>query len=114
MKKIEHNSNWPYIPDYPCRILMIGGSGSGKTKALLNLINYQPDVDKIYLYGKDPYIAKYQFFAKRKDLGIKYLNYPKAFIEFSNDMQDVCQNIEEHNLGKKRKLFIVFDDMVAV
>ena len=55
--KIEHNSNWPYIPDHPYRILTIGGSGSGKTNAL-NLINNQPDIDKIYLYAKDQYESK--------------------------------------------------------
>ena len=55
---IEHNSKWPYIPDHPNRILIIGGSGSGKTNALLNLINNQPDIDKCidkYLHSKDPY-----------------------------------------------------------
>ena len=51
---IEHNSKWS-IPDHPYRILIVGGSGSGKTNALLNLINNQPDIDKIYLYAKDPY-----------------------------------------------------------
>ena len=53
--KIEHNSKWPYIPDHPCRILIVGGSGSGKTNSLLNLINDYPDIDKIYLYAKNPY-----------------------------------------------------------
>ena len=57
--KTEHNSNWPYIPDHPYRILIVGGSGSRKTNALLNLINIQPDIDKIYLYTKDSYEAKY-------------------------------------------------------
>ena len=52
---IEHNKKWPYVPDHPYRILIVGGSGSGKTNALLNLINNQPDIDKIYLYAKDPY-----------------------------------------------------------
>ena len=52
---VEHNSKWLYIPDHPYRILIIGGSGSGKTNALLNLINNQPDIDKIYLYAKDVY-----------------------------------------------------------
>ena len=59
--KTEHDKNWPYIPDHPCRILIIGGSGSGKTNVLLNLIENQPDIDKIYLYAKDPYEAKYQY-----------------------------------------------------
>ena len=53
------HKNWPYIPNHPYRILVIGGSGSGKTNALLNLIKKQPDIDKIYLYAKDPYEAKY-------------------------------------------------------
>ena len=53
--KIEHNLKWRYIPDHPYRILIVGGSGSGKTNALLNLINNQLDIDKIYLYAKDPY-----------------------------------------------------------
>ena len=51
--KTKHNKNWPYIPDHPYRILIIGGSGSGKRSALLNLINEQNDIDKIYLYAKD-------------------------------------------------------------
>ena len=58
--KTKHNKNWPYIPDHPYRILIIGGSGSGKTNLLLNLTENQPDIDKIYLYAKDPYEAKYQ------------------------------------------------------
>ena len=58
--KIEHYSKWPYIPDHPYRILILSGSGSRKTNALLNLINNQPNIDKIYLYAKDPYKADYQ------------------------------------------------------
>ena len=57
--KIEHNSKWPHIRDHPYRILIVGGSGSVKTNALLNLINNQLGIDKIYLYAKDPYEAKY-------------------------------------------------------
>ena len=57
--KIEHNSKWPYIPDHPYRILIIGGSGSGRANALLNFINNQPDIDKTFLYAKDLYEAKY-------------------------------------------------------
>ena len=65
--KTKHNLNWPYIPNHPYRILIIGGSGSGKTNALLNLINNQPDIDKIYLYAKDPYEDKYQFLIKKRE-----------------------------------------------
>ena len=57
----KHNPKWPYIPDHPYRILIVGGSGSGKTNALLNLIKNQPDIDKIYLYAQFPYEAKYQY-----------------------------------------------------
>ena len=53
--KINHNFNWLYIPDHPYRILILGGSGSGKTNTLLNLIENQPDIDKKYLYVKDLY-----------------------------------------------------------
>ena len=111
---IEHNSKWPYIPDHPYRILMIGGSGSGKTNALLNLINNQPDIDKIYLYAKDPYEAKYQYLInKREKVGLDNFDDPKAFIEYSNDMQDVHKNIDDYNPRKKRKVLIVFHDMIA-
>ena len=73
----EHNPNWPYIPDHPYRILIIRVSGSGKTNALLNLINNQHDIDKIYLYAKDPYEAKYQFLInKRESVDINRLNDP--------------------------------------
>ena len=111
---IEHNSKWPYIPDHPYRILIIGGSGSGKTNALLNLINSQPDIDKIYLYAKDPYEAKYQYLIKKRiKVGLDHFHDTKAFMEYSNDMQDVYRNIEEYNPIKKRKVLIVFDDMIA-
>ena len=56
----EHNEKWPYTPDHPYRILIIGGSGSGKTTTLLNLINEQNDIDKIYLYAKDLSEPKYE------------------------------------------------------
>ena len=58
--KVKHNKNWPYIPDHPYRILIIGSSGSGKTYLLLNLIKNQQDIDKIYLYVKDQYQSKYK------------------------------------------------------
>ena len=76
--------------------MIIGGSGSGKTNALLNLINHEPDTDRIFLYVKDPYEAKYQLLInKRESTGLKYFNDSKAFIEYSNDMDDIYKNIEE-------------------
>ena len=106
--KTQHNQKWPY------RILIVGGSGSGKTNALLNLINNHPNIDKIYLYAKDPYEAKYQFLInKRESTGLNHFNDPKAFIEYSNDMQDVYKNIEEYNVDKELKILIVFDDMIV-
>ena len=112
--KTKHNLKWPYIPDHPYRILIIGGSGSGRTNALLKLINNQPDIDKIYLYAKDPYETKYQFLInKRERTGLKHFNDPKAFIEYSNDMQDVYKNIDEHNIYEECERLIAFDDMVA-
>ena len=99
--KTEHTLKWRYLPDHAYKILIIGGSGSGKTNALLNLINNQIDVDKIYLYAKDPYEVKYHYLInKREKVGLDHFNDPKAFIEFSNDMQDVSLH----------KVLIVFDN----
>ena len=97
--KTEHNKNWPCIPDHPYRILIIGGSGSGKTNLLLNLIENQPDIDKIYLDAKDPYESKYQYLTNKRD-NINHFNDPKAFIEYSNDMH-VYKNIDNYNPDKK-------------
>ena len=110
----EHNKKWPYIPDHLYRILIIGGSGSGKTNVLLNLIKKQDDIDKIYLYAKDSNEPKYEFLIKKcKDAGIKYLNDPHTFIESSNMMDDIYENIDNYKLSRKRKTLIVFDDMIA-
>ena len=114
VNKKEHNLNWPYLPDHSYRILIIGGSGTGKTNSLLNLINNQLDIDKIYLYAKDPYEDKYQYLInKRECVGINHLNDPKAFIEYSNDIHDVYKNINNYNPDKENKVMIVFDDMIA-
>ena len=60
----KHNEKWPYIPDHPYRILIIGGSGSGKTNTLLNLINEQHDIDKIYSYARDLNDPNYEILIK--------------------------------------------------
>ena len=102
------------IPDHPYQILITGISLSGKTDVLLNLINNEPDIDKIDLYAKSPCKRKYQLLInKRENKGLKCLNDSKAFIEQSNDMDELQKNIEEHNANKKRKILIIFDDMIA-
>ena len=86
--KIEHNPDYPYISDHSYRIL--------------------------YLYAKDPYEDKYQFFIKKREsIGLKHFNDPKAFIEYSNNMNDVYKKIDHYNLDKENKILIVFDDMIA-
>ena len=114
VNKNKTKHNWPYIPDHPYRILIIVGSESGKTNLLLNLTENQPDIDKIYLYAKDPYESKYQYLInKREGVGINHFNDPKAFIEYSNDMHDVYKKIDEYNPDKENKILILFDDMIA-
>ena len=113
----KHNENWPYIPDHPYRFLIIGGFGSGKTNTLLNLINLineQHDIDKIYLCARDLNEQKYKILIeKRENAGIKHLNDPNAFIECSNSMDDVYENINDYNSSRKREILIVFDDMIT-
>ena len=113
----EHNEKWPYIPDHPYRILITGGSGSGKTNALLNLIKEEDNyglIDIIYLYAKDLNEPKYEFLDQKcQNAGTKHLNNPNAFIECSNTMDDVYENINDYNPNKKRKTLIAFDDMIA-
>ena len=106
-----HNEKWPYIPDHPYRILIIGGSGSGKTNALLNLIKEQGNIDKIYLYAKDLSESKYEFLIKKcKNAGIKHLaKWLNTFIECSNTMDDVYKNINDYNRRRQaiiNELFI--------
>ena len=109
-----HNEKWPYIPDHPYRLVIIGASGLGKTNTLLNLINEQGDIDKIYLYAKDLSKTKYEYLIKnRENTGIKHLNDSKAFIECSNTMNDIYENINDYNSNKRRKILIVFDDIIA-
>ena len=110
-KNENKDNNWPF------RMLIIGLSGSGKTNTLLHLIqnlNETTPVDKIYLYAKDLTEPKYEFLINnRKNAGIKHFNNSAAFIEYSNDMDDVFTNIDDYNKKRKRKVLIVFGDMIA-
>ena len=89
--KTGHNKIQPYIPDHPYRILINGGSGSGKTNLLLNLIESQADIDKTYLYAQDPYESKCQYLINKRE----------------------CVGRNHYNPDKEKKILIVFDDMIA-
>ena len=107
-KNENKNNNWPF------RMLIIGPSGSDKTNTLLHLINNLHPIDKIDLYTKDLAEPKYEYLRnKREQAGIKNLNNPKAFIEYSNDMDDVLDDINNYNKNRDKKVLIVFDDMIA-
>ena len=94
--------------------MIIEGSGSGKTHALLNLIKEQDDIDKICLYAKDLRKAKYGFWIKKhEDVQTNHFNDLNTFIEFSNTMDDVYENIDNYNTNRQRKILVVFDEMIA-
>ena len=84
--------------------MIIGGSRSGKANGLINLINEQNDIDKIYLYAKDLSEPKHQFLIeKHENVGMKHINNPSAFTECSNTMDDVYENINDYNPTRKRQ-----------
>ena len=110
----KHNEKWQYIPDHSYRILIIGGSRSEKINTLLNLIKEQDVIDKIYLYTKDLNEPKYEFLIKkRENVRIKHCNNPNAFIEYSKTMDNAYKNIDDYRPNRKRKILIVFEDMIA-
>ena len=99
----EHNLNQSQIPDHPYMILIIGSSGSGKTNASLNIINHQSDI-----FNKISIIIN-----KCESVSLKHLEDPKTFIQYSNDIYDIYKNISEYKPSKKRKILLVFDDMIS-
>ena len=116
LDNIVNNKNTSSLEDnnWPFRTLIIGPSGSGKTNTLLHLINNLYPIDKIYLYAKDIYEPKYEYLInKREQAGIKNLNDLHAFIEYSDDMNDALDDINNYNKNRDKKVLIVFDDMIA-
>ena len=108
---VSNNKSFSERNDWPFRMLIIGPSGPGKTNTLLHLINNLYPIDKIYLYAKDIDEKKYQFLInKREQAGLKNLN---DFIEYSNDMSDALDDINNYNKNRDKKVLIVFDDMIA-
>ena len=104
----SERNNWPF------RMLIIGPSGSGKTNTLSHLINNLHPIDKIYLYAKDIHEPKYEYLInKREQRGIKNLNDPHAFVEYSDDMDDVLDDINNYNKNRDKKVLTVLDDMIA-
>ena len=105
---VSNNKSSSERNDWPFRTLIIGPSGSAKTNTLLQLINNFHPIDK------DTDEKKYQFLInKREQVGIKNLNDPHAFIEYSNDMNDVLHDINNYNKNRDKKVFIIFDDIIA-
>ena len=104
----SEDNNWPF------RMLIIGPSGSGKTNTLLHLINDLHPIDKIYLYAKDIHEPRYEYLInEREQARIKNINDPHAFIEYSDDNNDVLDYINNYNKNRDKKVLIVFDDMIA-
>ena len=104
----DNNKDWPY------GYLIIGPSGSGKTNCLLNLIQKDDIIDKIYLYAKDLQEPKYQLLIKKREqAGIKSLIDKNSFIKYSNKMDHIYDDINDYNKKRKRKVLTVFDDMIS-
>ena len=95
--KKKHDPNWLQIPNHLQKILLVGGSGSGKAKSLFKLISLQPDTDKIYLYSKDPQETYELLIDKRGSSGLKHFNDSKVIIEYPYD--NIYKNIEECSLN---------------
>lgn len=117
--KTKRNLTQSYIPGHPFRIIIIGGSVSGKPKALLTLINHKDDndydiIDKSYLNKKDSNKAKYQYiFGKHEKNGLEHYKHTKAYIEFLNNIKGVYKNIHKYNSDETQKILIVLDAMIT-
>ena len=104
INKKKHDTNQPSTPDHPYRILTAGGFVSGNTNALLDLINCQPNIDRIFFDAKDPYERKQQpTVSKRENVDLKYFKDRESCVKYLSDMNGVYKNTEEYNLGNKRK-----------
>ena len=113
--KINYSPNRLYIPNHPYRILIIGVSASDKTNVLTNLTKYQqPDIDKIHLLVKDPFESDYQYLNEREKVGIEKLKNPTAFTDYPQTTDYFYENLEDYNLTKKRKVLVVFQNMIAL
>ena len=109
----KHNEKWPYIPDHCYRILIIGGSRSGKTNGLLNLIKEQDDINKIYFYAKDLSEPKYEFFIiMRKDFGTDHLMVQMHLLSVQIEWMTIIRILMTTTQADKKNL-IVFDDMIT-
>ena len=113
LDNIVSNKNENKDNDWPFRMLIIRPSGLGKTNVWLHLIKNLHPIDKIYLYAKDIHEPKYEYLInKREQAEIKNLNDHHAFIEYSDDMNDVLDDINNYNKNRDKKALIVFDDMI--
>ena len=109
----NNNTNNIYSYTHPFRILIISPSGSGKTNLLRDIINEREDIDKIYLFARDLNEHKYELLINtRKKVGINHCNDENEFIESFDSMDYVFFNIDDFNIGRKRKVVIIFDDMI--
>ena len=109
----NNNTNNIYSYTHPFRILIISPSGSGKTNLLRDIINEREDIDKIYLFARNLNEHKYELLINtRKKGGINHYNDENEFIESFDSMDYVFFNIDDFNIGRKRKVVIIFDDMI--